>query len=250
MSSLLEVSSSYRDYAQEHRIEFHSDILKLPTGDGIAVVFTFLDLHNIALEFSLNMLQRIHRYNSSHPCERFLRQQWCDCHCSYELRIGLAYGKCILYRDINSLLNVAGNAINAANRVMNKADPGQILLTRRSYERLSAGPADLALRSHLVYIGEVMFKHGHSTGIWQYVDLNLPFVNSRTSSDLQISSHLEVLMARMDLDSIMRELDNMEWDRMHPNTASDLLCLIRQMLKLVQGGSEELSGQVTRPGLA
>jgi hypothetical protein len=63
-------------------------------------------------------------------------------------------------------------------------------------------------------------------------------VNSSVAADLVVSSHLETLMARMNLTSIMQAFDSMEWDKLHPDTASRLLGLVQQMLDLVNGGSE------------
>jgi hypothetical protein len=210
----------------------------LATGDGIVVVFTLPGPHDLAMEFSLELLRRIHAYNSAHRCEKFLRDCWCDCHCSYYVRIGQADGKCVFYRDINGMVNVAGNAVNAAYRVMGKADPSQILVTKRSYEKLVNKPASGELEDHLVYVGEGRFKHGHNIDVWQYVDPAAAFVNSSVAADLAVSSHLETLMARMNLTSIMQAFDSMEWDKLHPATASRLLGLVQQMLDLVHGGSE------------
>jgi hypothetical protein len=236
--SLTEVSKPHADYARDNEIDFGSDIMTLATGDGIAAVFTFPGLHGLAMEFSIELLRRIHAYNSTHQCAKFLLDCWCDCHCSYNVRIGQADGKCIFYRDINGMVNVAGNAVNAAYRVMGKADPSQILVTKRSYEKLVNQPASGALEDRLVYVGEGRFKHGQNIDVWQYVDAAAAFVNSSVAADLVVSSHLETLMARMNLTSIMQAFDSMEWDKLHPDTASRLLGLVQQMLDLVNGGSE------------
>lgn len=246
--SLNAISKSYENYARDNKIYFGGGIATLATGDGIAVVFTIPGLHGLAMEFSLDLLGRIHAYNSAHRCEKFLRNCWCDCHCSYYVRIGQADGKCIFYRDINGMVNVAGNAVNAAYRVMGKADPGQILVTRRSYERLVNAPASGGLEDRLVYVGEGRFKHGRNIDVWQYVDPTAAFVNSSLTADLAVSSQLETLLARMDLTSIVRAFDSMEWDELHPDTASRLLGLVRQMLDLMHGESEVLPERTEAPG--
>lgn len=249
-SSLIEISKPHKAYARDNEIDFGSDIVILATGDGIAVVFTFPALHGLAMDFSLELLRRVHAYNSAQRCEKFLRNCWCDCHCSYQARIGQADGKCIFYRDINGMVNVAGNAVNDAYRVMGKADPGQVLVTKRSYERLVNGRAPGGPEDRLIYLGEGRFKHGRNIDVWQYVDPAKAFVNSSVAADLAVSSHLETLMARMDLISIEQAFDSMEWDELHPDTASRLLGLVRQMLKLVHGGSEGPREQTEAPGAA
>ncbi|MBF0262983.1 MAG: hypothetical protein HQL97_14230, partial [Magnetococcales bacterium] len=45
-----------------------------------------------------------------------------------QLRIGLHLGPVSYIRDFNGELNCFGDAVNMASRVMNAADPGQILL--------------------------------------------------------------------------------------------------------------------------
>jgi hypothetical protein len=221
--SLADTSTLYADYTRMNEIDFNKDVVKLATGDGLALVFTFNGLHSIAMDFSLRLLQRIHAYNSEHSCEKFLQKHWCDCHCSYYVRIGLADGKCILYRDINKLVNVAGTAINAASRVMNKAEASQILVTKRCHERLVDQPTSIEMEGHLVYVGEGRFKHGHVIDVWQYVDPTAAYLNSSVAVDLAVSSHLETLMVRMDRISIMQALIDMEWDKIHPDTAVKLL---------------------------
>jgi hypothetical protein len=237
-------------YAYNNESDVNSEIVTLATGDGIVVVFTLPGPHELAMEFSLEFLRQIHAYNSAHPCEKFLRDCWCDCHYSYYVRIGQADGKCVFYRDINGMVNVAGNAVNAAYRVMGKADPSQILVTKRSYERLVNTPASGKLEDHLVYVGEGRFKHGHNIDVWQYVDPAAAFVNSSVAADLAVSSHLETLMARMNLTSIMQAFDSMEWDKLHPDTASRLLGLVQQMLDLVHGGSEVPAERTSIPATA
>ena len=247
-SSLIEISKPHEAYARDNEMEFGSDIVTLATGDGIAVIFTFPGLHGLAMDFSLELLRRIHAYNSAHHCKNFLRHCWCDCHCSYLVRIGQAVGKCIFYRDINNQVNVAGNAVNAAYRVMGKADPSQILVTKRSYEKLVNEPASGGLEDHLVYVGEGRFKHGQNIDVWQYVNPAAAFVNSSVAADLAVSSHLETLMARMNLTSIMQAFDSMEWDKLHPDTASRLLSLVQQMFDLVCGGSQGPPERTEAPG--
>ena len=65
-SSLIEICKPYEDYARDNEIDFSSDIVTMATGDGIAAVFTFPGLHGLAMEFSLELLRRIHAYNSAH----------------------------------------------------------------------------------------------------------------------------------------------------------------------------------------
>src|SRR3954454_4918472 len=77
-SSLIAISKQHEAYARDNEFEFGSDIVTLATGDGIAVIFTFPGLHGLAMDFSLELLRRIHAYNSAHHWKNFLRHCWCD----------------------------------------------------------------------------------------------------------------------------------------------------------------------------
>jgi class 3 adenylate cyclase len=55
----------------------------------------------------------------------------------FELRIGGNVGPIKLIRDINSRDNVIGDGINTAQRIMNFAAPGQLLVSRTYYEMVS-----------------------------------------------------------------------------------------------------------------
>ena len=65
------ISQKYIEYAQENNINFASDIIKIPTGDGLAVVFTFEGLQIIHLDFAKAILEKIHECNRKENCEKF-----------------------------------------------------------------------------------------------------------------------------------------------------------------------------------
>ncbi len=52
--SLAEVGKKYLEYAQRKNINFATDTIRIPTGDGAALVFSFDGLHTIALDFLLH----------------------------------------------------------------------------------------------------------------------------------------------------------------------------------------------------
>ena len=77
---------------------------------------------SIAIDFALRLLSVIHSANLEANCQKFSQQEWCNCHSTYLIRIGVDDGKGILYVDVNGQVNVAGRTINNASRVMNLAD--------------------------------------------------------------------------------------------------------------------------------
>lgn len=117
--------------------ERRRDLIALPAGDGMALVF-FGDPTS-AVECALE----IARATGEHPM--------------LKLRMGLNSGPVYRVNDINKNLNVSGGGINLAQRVMDAGDAGHILL--------SSGMADVLAqvggwKGWLTDLGEHPVKHG------------------------------------------------------------------------------------------
>lgn len=95
------------------------DRIVLDTGDGAAV--SFLGNPEDALRVAMAMRSAIVEDSGQGP-ERVV------------IRSGLNLGAVRLIRDFNGHLNIIGDAINVAQRVMSFADPGQLLVSRSYYE--------------------------------------------------------------------------------------------------------------------
>jgi TolB-like protein/class 3 adenylate cyclase len=112
-------------------------LIRLPTGDGMALVFAENP------EAPVQCALEISRAVKNHP--------------SLRLRMGIHSGPVSRVVDVNDRVNVAGAGINTAQRVMNCGDAGHILLSKRAAD-------DLAEYRHwhqsLHDIGECEVKHG------------------------------------------------------------------------------------------
>ena len=60
------------------------------------------------------------------------------------LRMGIHLGPARLVKDLNGQVNIIGDGINVAQRVMSFADPGQLLVSRSYYEVVSCLSVDYA----------------------------------------------------------------------------------------------------------
>lgn len=113
------------------------NLIRLPTGDGMALVF-FGDPEapvRCAIEIS-----------------RALRDQ-----AGIELRMGVHSGLVYHLADINTNMNVAGGGINIAQRVMDCGDTGHILVSKRVADDLG----QLARWSNYLHdLGNAEVKHG------------------------------------------------------------------------------------------
>jgi class 3 adenylate cyclase len=94
-----------------HRAESIHSLIRLPTGDGMALVF-FGDP-----EAPVRCAVEIGRALRAHP--------------ELELRMGVHTGLVYRIADINTNMNVAGGGINIAQRVMDCGDRGHILVSER-----------------------------------------------------------------------------------------------------------------------
>ena len=96
------------------------DVIALDTGDGIAIAFLYdIELALVTAFRCLKYFEAI-RTNGA----------------PLEARIGVNLGPVRLVRDINGQANVIGDGINVAQRIMQFAEPGQVLASRQYYEMI------------------------------------------------------------------------------------------------------------------
>jgi TolB-like protein/class 3 adenylate cyclase/Tfp pilus assembly protein PilF len=112
-------------------------LIKIPTGDGMALVF-----YN-SPEAPVECALEISRVLKTHP--------------NLRLRMGVHSGPVSGVIDVNERANVAGAGINTAQRVMDCGDAGHILLSRHVAEDLEQYGH---WQPHLHDLGECEIKHG------------------------------------------------------------------------------------------
>jgi TolB-like protein/class 3 adenylate cyclase/Tfp pilus assembly protein PilF len=117
--------------------ETHGKLIRLPTGDGMALLFYRSPEEPVKCALEISQCLK------SHP--------------HIQLRMGVHSGPVNQVIDVNDRSNVAGAGINVAQRVMDCGDAGHILLSRHVAD-------DLAQYRHwqpyLHDIGECEVKHG------------------------------------------------------------------------------------------
>ena len=134
---LRQLQESVRGTEEFARAQAKDELIRLPTGDGMALVF-FTDPEapvRCALELSHTL--------RDHP--------------EIPLRMGIHSGPVYRVADINANRNVAGGGINIAQRVMDCGDAGHILVSGAVAEVLG----QLSAWSNLLHdLGDVEVKHG------------------------------------------------------------------------------------------
>src|SRR5437773_10861026 len=123
--------------------EAEGKLLRLPTGDGGALVF------RTSPEAPVLCALEITKELQKHPGSKEKPQ--------LRLRMGIHSGPVNEITDLNEQANIAGAGINIAQRVMDCGDAGHILLSKRVADDLEQYPQ---WRSHLHDLGECEVKHG------------------------------------------------------------------------------------------
>src|ERR1044072_5875421 len=126
-----------RGTEQFKKAEAEGKLLRLPTGDGGALVF------RNSPEAPVLCALEISKALKSHPKLR--------------VRMGIHSGPVNEITDLNEQANIAGAGINIAQRVMDCGDAGHILLSKRVADDLEQYPQ---WRSHLHDLCECEAKHG------------------------------------------------------------------------------------------
>ena len=112
-------------------------LIKIPTGDGITLVF--YDSPETPVECALEISRALKKYPE------------------LQLRMGIHSGPVSGVIDATGKANVAGAGINIAQRVMDCGDAGHILLSKHVAEDLEEYPH---WQPHLHELGECEVKHG------------------------------------------------------------------------------------------
>ena len=137
-----ELTSVVRGSEQFHKAEAADKLVKIPAGDGMALVFYTNP------EGPVQCATEISRALKNHP--------------KLQLRMGVHSGPVSGLVDVTERANVAGAGINVAQRVMDCGDAGHILLSQRVAEDLDQYDP---WRPLLHDLGACEVKHGLRVGV-------------------------------------------------------------------------------------
>src|SRR6476646_1820462 len=126
-----------RGTEQFRRAEAEGKLLRLPTGDGGALVFRTNPEAPVLCAIEIS--KELKRYPE------------------LRVRMGIHSGPVNEITDLNEQANIAGAGINIAQRVMDCGDAGHILLSQHVAEDLEQYPR---WRAYLHDLGECEVKHG------------------------------------------------------------------------------------------
>jgi serine/threonine protein kinase len=146
--ALHHLQEAVRETKEFARAQASDQLIRLPTGDGMALVFQG------DVEAPVRCALELHR----------ILRRWPE----VKLRMGIHTGPVYKVEDINAARNVAGGGINMAQRVMDCGDAGHILISKTVADVLEqVSTWNTALHD----LGEAEVKHGVRVHIYNlYTD--------------------------------------------------------------------------------
>lgn len=180
-SAIGAVGDRYEDRLRRSRFDLSTDLIVLPTGDGIGVGFTF-GIPRMGLDFALALLEAIHEHNNPEEadagCKVFDEKGWCNCHSYFNVRIGIARGDAVVFRDVTGHYNAAGTVVNEAARIMDRMARATIGMSTGAKERLLDFEDDPDLERRFIDPAYVVIKFNQTLPIHQYVDPDVSSLDS------------------------------------------------------------------------
>jgi class 3 adenylate cyclase len=131
----------------------NEDRIAIDTGDGAAICF--LAHPEVALQVALIVRDKLAENTVQEPVD-------------YQVCMGINIGPVRLVKDINQQRNVIGDGINAAQRVISFADPGQILVSSAFHDIVAFLTTDHM--NMFQSIGTRPDKHGRNHNVFAVVD--------------------------------------------------------------------------------
>jgi TolB-like protein/class 3 adenylate cyclase/Tfp pilus assembly protein PilF len=134
---LQDLNQIVRNTAAFRSAEASANLIRVPTGDGMALVFSTTPEAPVQCALEISKALRSHS--------------------ELQVRMGIHSGPVSGIKDVNDRSNIAGAGINVAQRVMDCGNGGHILLSKRVAEDLEQYRQ---WRPYLHELGECEVKHG------------------------------------------------------------------------------------------
>jgi hypothetical protein len=149
---------------------FNSDkVIYIPTGDGMCIaLLNVTDPFDAHMQIALSILSAVNKHNAQAPDK--MRQ--------FAVRIGINENVDNLIEDVNGRRNLAGAGISTAQRIMDKADGGQILVSQSVFDSLN--PREKYMSKFKPFDG--VTKQGQKLRVHQYVQENIEGLNTKSPS--------------------------------------------------------------------
>ena len=130
----------------------------IPTGDGICICLLGQVESDLHLKIATTIVKKIDSYNGAKSTKPFRK---------ILIRVGVNQNSDFLIKDINGRSNVAGRGINEAQRLMDKSDGNNIIISRSVHDTVS----NRDKYRGKFRAGQVILKHAtEPIDVYQYID--------------------------------------------------------------------------------
>lgn len=204
-----------------------ADRLLLDTGDGLALCLFGDPEEGMFLALTLR-----DAFNSARPIGVP----------DYLVRLGLNLGPIKVVTDLNSRFNAIGDGINVAQRVMNFAEPGQVLCSRSYYEIVSRLSDDFSRLFE--YCGIRHDKHVREHDIYE---VRSPLSPGGTSYDLPAQSVSEVVALKSSFPEETLQLLSSMLAKFEGPVAKLIVKKAATRSQSVEGLIDDIAQQITDP---
>ncbi len=141
-----------------------TDLVALPTGDGIAIAYLHSDKQKWKAEAIIELTFKLHFW-------AFKKTTFDN---PINLRIGIHVGAVDFIVDINNNTNICGDSINTAQRIMDASNPRQTLISEEAYKHyfgVDQKKRQITINDKTTIIGcskktEVFVKHGIKLSVY------------------------------------------------------------------------------------
>ncbi len=167
------------------------DVIRTPTGDGMALIF--FGPCPVAIHCAIDLAKQIETEGGFH------------------VRMGIHSGEVVRQLDVNRVMNVSGDGINVAQRVMDFGDGGHILMSLAYARQLQEAGDPTAADCH--DIGVASAKHGKKIHLFNYhrPAVGTPEVPARVRMDDQWVRPKELRLGTAGHSLVMATLQILGW---------------------------------------
>jgi len=152
-------------------IKLENTIL-IPTGDGICIsILETASDYDLHISLAKTILNNLSQHNETSKSDEK----------KFQIRIGINENVDNVLEDINGRMNIAGNGINFAQRIMDCADGGQIMVSQSVFDVLNSRMDYFQFFKEFKALG----KHNLQFRVYQYIDPKTIGMNTNIPSHFQ-----------------------------------------------------------------
>lgn len=205
--------------------------LYLPTGDGVCIALLRTESlpYDIHLKVALTIVTGVGVRNSRIE----------DGQCKFKIRVGLNENTDNLITDVNGNLNVAGDGINTAQRIMSMADGNQIIVSQAVFTSL--GSRDKYMTSFRA-LPQTSVKHDKQIQVYQFIGEECQGLNRESPTVFQGLEQSELKLSKFTAYYFAHAIKNRKYISSLSRVESEPYACVILLYILAKSSEKELTG--------